>query len=118
MLSSLPTKPRYSSRVKSLGSEFSSMRTSRMGPYTSSVLKGVGKVFWFKDSPWTHLIITTSRSGHCPINVAGPPNLKKISFLRGSISKSISCIFPNCSFISTATVILNSHHKKISIECK
>jgi hypothetical protein len=104
--------------VKSLGSEFSSMRTRRIDPHTSSSLNGGGSLLLFGILLYSGFIMTTSRSGHCPMKVGLPESKMNISFFLGSMSNSICLISPNCSLISTAKVILNSPDKKIFAECK
>jgi len=112
------TKLRYSSRVKSLGSEFSSILTRRIDPFTSSSLNGGGSLLLLRILLYSGFIMTTSRSGHWPMKVGLPESKRNISFFRGSMSKSICLMSPNCSLMSTATVILNSYDKKIFAECK
>jgi hypothetical protein len=113
------TKSRYSSMVKSLGSEFSSIRMRRIEPSYFFGIKWGWKLIHYlgTSEAYCAFIITTSRSGHCPINVADPPEYLKIFHSFWDLCQVLSHLrLQIVFFISTAKVILKSLDKKIFIE--
>ena len=97
----------YSEIVKSSGNAFLFILTRSTEPIIPvSSLKGLGKVFRFSinsncDSSCLHFIATPSVTYPCPIIVAGPFKILKISLFSEEISRSISDIL--FSFAETST---------------